>query len=160
VPRTHLLIAILGILPAPTFAQALRLSPAAAAPGQTAQIQLSLESPRGNSPTALQWELTIPLQLTLAEDSPSAGAAAQAAAKTLNCAPRTKSQTAQTHVCILYGGQQGIENGVVAVLRLKVATDAKPGSAPVTLDQAIAVYKDLKKVSLERAESVVTIREK
>src|SRR4051794_37632354 len=41
-------------------AQTLRLSSAAARPGDTVTIEISLASPDGSSPQVLQWETTIP----------------------------------------------------------------------------------------------------
>ena len=61
-------------------------------------------------------------------------------------------------VCILYGGQERIQDGIVAVLNLKVAPDAAPGISLVRVDRAVAVSKELKRFPVDPVESVVAIR--
>jgi len=48
----------------------------------------------------------------------------------------------------------------VAVLRLKIAPDAGPGPARIRIDQGLAVLKDLNRVPMNPAETVVKIRRK
>ena len=141
------------------FGQALHLSSATASPGERVTIEISFKSPRGTEPSALQWETTIPsAQLAFLDDSMTAGPAAQAAGKSVNCAVKTKTGEAHTSVCILYGGQDSIHDGVVAILRLKIPPDARPGTARIRVDQGLAVSKDLKRYPLDPAESVVKVR--
>ena len=73
-----------------------------------------------------------------------------------------KSKTAETYttMCILYGADAVIPDGVVAILRLTLASDAQPGSFRVRIGEALAVYKDLKRVPMDPAETTVTIRPK
>lgn len=109
----------------------------------------------------MQWEITIPpSQLIFQDNSTSVGRAAQAAAKAVNCAVKAKTTAAHTIICILYGGQEPIHNGVVAQVQLVIAPDAHPGSERIRVAQGLAVSKDLKKVMLDPAEAVVEIRAK
>src|SRR2546425_3124994 len=62
--------------------QSLRLSSAAGSPGGRVAIELSLESPAGKEPAALQWETSVPAaKLSLMDENPLAGPAAQKAGK-------------------------------------------------------------------------------
>ncbi|MGA1994466.1 MAG: hypothetical protein ABSH45_01695 [Bryobacteraceae bacterium] len=121
-------------------------------------VEISLQSPVGKEPSALQWEAAIPRpQLSFLDQIASAGQAAQAAGKSVSCAVKTKTSAVHTAVCILYGGREAIHNGVVAVLRLRVAPDAQPGPSRITIDHGLAVYKDLRQVSLDAAETIVKV---
>jgi hypothetical protein len=122
-------------------------------------VNISLASPRGQEqPSTLQWELTIPAdQLTLVDDNPQPGPEAKAAAKSITCRVKTKADNAQTSTCLVFGGREPIHDGVIAVLQLKIAGDAKGGSARIRIDQALAVTKDLKRTTMPAVEGVVTI---
>jgi hypothetical protein len=156
------LIPFLFLLPPITvFGQTLHLSSASASPGEQVTIEISFQSPPGKEPSALQWEATIPsTQLDFVEQSMAPGPAAQAAGKSVSCALKTPASGTRTSVCILYGGLEPIHNGVVAVLRLHISREAKPGTARIRVDQGLAVSKDLKKVVLDPVEAVVKIRAK
>ena len=124
-------------------------------------IETSFQSPSGKEPSALQWEATIPAtQLDFVDQNLGPGPAAQAAGKSVSCAQKTPSNEARTSVCILYGGQESIHDGVVALLRLNISREAKPGTARIRVDHGLAVSKDLKKVLLDPVETVVKIRAK
>ena len=140
------------------FAQTLKLAPAAGSPGQQVSVNISLTSPRGQEPpSTLQWDLTIPAgQLALVDDNPQPGPEAKAAGKSITC----RAKTRETYTCLVYGGREPIHDGVIAILQLRIAPEAKPGSARIRTDQALAVTKDLKRTPMPAAESVVTIRRK
>lgn len=77
----------------------------------------------------------------------------------MSCAPKgQESATSRTVACILYGGQERIPDGVVAVLRLKALPQAAPGDTPILVDHAITVSKDLRSSPLKPAAGSVTIR--
>lgn len=141
------------------FGQSLRLSSASASRGDQVAIELSLESPAGKEPLALQWDTKIPIaQVSLLNDQILVGPTAQEVGKSLNCA--LKEKTAETHTsrCILAGGQSPISNGAIAILRLKISMNARSGSARIRVEQGIAVSKDLKQAPLDAVETVVAIR--
>jgi len=148
------------VFPQPTlFAQSLRLSSASASRGNQVILELSMESPAGKEPLALQWDTRIPVaRLTLADDRFLLGATAQEAGKSLNCAVKEKTAETYTLRCILAGGQKPIPNGTIAMLKLKIAKNAPIGAAPIRVDQGTAVSKDLKQVPLDAVEAVVAIR--
>jgi len=139
--------------------QTFRLSSASASRGDLVTIELSLESPAGKGPSALQWDAMIPIaQLSLINDKILAGSTAQEAGKSLNCSVKQKTAEVQTFRCILAGGQNSLSNGTIAVLRLKIPANAQAGEARIRVQQGIAVSRDLKQSFLETVETNVTIR--
>jgi hypothetical protein len=145
---------------APAFAQSLKLSRPSGRPGEPVVIEFSLKSPAGREPSALQWQIIIPSdQLTPLEED-ILGAAARAAGKTMSCAVKEKTTAGYTSVCLLYGGQERIRNGVVAILRLRLSPDAKPGSLRIRVVEPVAVLPDAKRIPMDPVETVVTIHPK
>ncbi len=141
-------------------AQSLSLAPASGTPGGKLAVEISLKSPKGQEPSTLQWQTTVPLSKVGLLEETMPGPAAEAAGKAVNCAVKSKTAETYTTTCILYGGQSGIHDGVVAILRLTLAPTAEPGSFRIRTAEALAVYKDLKRVTMEPSETTVTIRPK
>ena len=142
------------------YAQNLRLTPTEGAPGDNVNIAISLKSPKGQEPSTLQWEITIPLDKVGPLQETSTAAAAQAEGKSLICSVKSKTTEVYTTVCILAGGQQPIRNGAVAIFHLTLSPNAPPGQFRIRLDEAIAVYKDLRRKAMEPTETTVTVRKK
>jgi hypothetical protein len=141
------------------FAQALHLSSAAASRGALVEIQISLESPQGTGPAAVQWEAVIPTaQLSLSDVA--LGPAAQKAGKSIACAVKGRVDKTLTSVCILAGGIQQIQNGPIALLRLRIPQDAPNGPARIRVERAIAVSKDVTEVPMKPVATVVSVRAK
>ena len=150
---------LLTVFSVSLFGQSLGLSSASASRGQQVMIELALESPAGKEPLALQWDLRIPLApVALIDDRLLVGFAAQEAGKSLYCA--AKEDLVETHTvrCILVGGRKPIPNGTIALLRLKIATNAPIGSTLVRVERGLAVSKDLEQVPLRLVETTVAIR--
>jgi hypothetical protein len=142
----------------PLLGQSVRVSSVSAAPGEKIAVEIALDSPSGKEPVALQWEAGFAGEdLKLDGSGPVAGAAAQAAGKSLTCAPKKTGRGPSKWVCILAGGQKPIGNGVVAVLRFEVQAHAQAGSQPVILDDVLGVTAALKKVPIPRAEGGVRV---
>jgi hypothetical protein len=141
-------------------AQTLRLTGASGSSGEEVSVKVLLTSPVQAQPSTLQWELTVPsTQLALIGD-PQPGPEAKAAGKSITCRAKTKADNAQTSTCLVFGGREPIHNGVIGILQLKIAADAKAGSARIRIDQALAVTKDLKRTTMPAVEAVITIRKK
>jgi len=94
----------------------------------------------------------------LPDQNQSAGAEVQKAGKSITCKVKAQTADAQTSICMLFGGREPIPDGVVAVMRVKIAPDARPGPARIRVDQAIAVRKDTSKTEMKPVEAVVHIR--
>ena len=155
-------LSLLSAVPASTlFAQSLQLSSAAASRGKRVVIEISLKSPQGKEPAALQWEATIPTaELSLADQQVTVGPAGKQAGKSVTCAVKGKPDKTLTYICILAGGQQQIQNGVIALLMLKVPQEAPIGPARIQVERAIAVSRDVTEVPMNPIETVVSIRGK
>jgi hypothetical protein len=159
-PTFHWSVLLLASHTAGLFAQSLQLTGATAKPGEWFEVRLSLNSPLESRPSTLQWETTVPYsQLTRLEEN-TPGTAATAANKTLSCSLKQKSDTTYTSICLLYGGQERIDNGEVSILRLRLAPDAQPGSFRIRIAGAIAVNPAAKPTAIDPAEAVVTITQK
>jgi hypothetical protein len=139
------------------FAQSLQLTGATGAPGEWIEIRLYLNSPEDNRPSALQWETTIPYALLALVEENRTGSAASAAGKTLSCSTKEKTETTYTSICLLYGGQERIKNGVVAILRLRIAPGAQPGSFRIRVAAALAVDPDVHRTTIDPTETLVKI---
>lgn len=138
--------------------QSLGLSSASASRGHQVIIELSLASPAGKEPLALQWDVQVPIeQLTLMEDKLLPGSTAEEAGKSIHCAVKEKTAGTYTLGCLIAGGLNPIPNGTIAMLRIKIAANAQTGPAPVRVLRGLAVSKDLKQVPLEAVETKVTI---
>src|SRR5690242_3622622 len=116
--RTCLFIALAALLAARyAFSQStLVLSSATVPSGGTAILPLTLTSPAGSEPAALQWTITYsPADIVAL--SATAGAAANAAGKALSCAA-----SPGTYTCMLTGLNPGapntgiVNNGAVATV--------------------------------------------
>jgi hypothetical protein len=142
----------------PLLGQNVRVSSGTASPGRKITIEIVLDSPAGKEPLAMQWEVAFPDRaLMLEANGPTAGAAAQAAGKNLTCIARKKPPGVSTWACVLAGGQKGIGNGPLAMLRFEVRPNAATGSELIVVDKILGVSAAVKKVPLARAEGAVKV---
>jgi len=151
--------ALLLFPPLALLGQNLQISSAKASRGERVTLQVSLTSPPGQAPVALQWETAFPAdQLTPIDGGASLGPIARAAGKTVKCAPKPATGETSGSKCILIGGQQPIHNGVIVRLQFRVLPEAPKGTARVRIDQGMAVFKDLAQSPLNAADAVVRVR--
>lgn len=94
---------------------ALSLSSGSGAAGSNVALNLSLASPTGSEPAAVEFSVNYPSD-QMASFTAVAGSAATAAGKSLTCSGQT---------CLLYGlNNQILQNGVVAVLSFQTTANA------------------------------------
>jgi hypothetical protein len=106
---------------------ALALSSGAATQGGTIALSLSLTSPAGSEPAAIQWTLTYDAG-EVASIAAVAGASASAADETIVC-----YSSAGSYTCMVAGMNDAIiQNGVVAVINLTMASSAATTTVSVT----------------------------
>src|SRR5580698_1636319 len=106
--------------------QDLRVSTVSGAPGERVAMEVSLNSPAGKAPVALQWETVFPAGLLdLEGNGQEAGTAAKDSGKSLKCAVQKSSSV----ICVLAGGQKPIANGVIAILHFKIRANARAGTS-------------------------------
>ena len=104
----------------------LSLSSGTTTPSGTVSLNLTLTSPSGSQPAAVQWNLTYPAANVLSL-SATAGPAATAAGKSLACAG-----SSGTYTCIAYGlTASTMANGVVAIVNLTTASSVTSTSIGV-----------------------------
>jgi hypothetical protein len=143
----------------PIAGPALKLSPTSATPGSVASMMLSLSSPSGQEPAALQWELAYPSpQLGMGDDDMLISKPAKVAGKSLKCAGRPESAGIYIYQCILAGGEERIPNGPVALLSFQVRSYARQGPASVRLSKVLGVSADGKKIGMEPSQTEVTVQ--
>jgi len=149
----------LALWPAGLSAQSLRLSSPPVHAGREVSLNLSLTSPRGKEPpSALQWDIKVPARvIEMPAENP---AEARAAGKTLSCREKSRTADTLTYTCLMFGGREPIADGVVAVLRLKIASAAASKPARIRIDQAIAVLKDATRIEMKPVETLLRISRK
>lgn len=154
-------LSLLGSFPGLTLhAQTLRLSSPVVSRGAPVSIEISLKSPKGKGPTAVQWEAIISTsEPSLIDKDMAIGPAAREAGKSVACAVKGQNDRTLTLACILAGGQQQIQDGVIALLRLG-ASEAPNGPTRIRVERGIAVSKDLIEAQMKPVEKVVSIRAK
>jgi len=111
------------------FAQTdvIALSTGATSSGNTASLNLTLTSPTGNEPAAVQWTLTYSTSDVTAI-SAAAGSAATAAGKSVSC-----NGGSGTYTCIAFGSNATIiSNGTLAVINVTLASTVTSTSIGVT----------------------------
>ena len=122
-------------------------------------MRLDLDSPAGEEPQALQWEMSYPSpKLGIEEGDLVAGSAAASAEKSMVCAGRVESAAQYVYRCILAGGLKVISNGTVATIQFHVRQHAEAGPATVRISNAVAVTKDLKEHELQPCQADITIQ--
>jgi len=127
-PRVPLLALLFTVVTGVAFGQdALALSSGAATQGGTIALSLSLTSPAGSEPAAIQWTLTYDAG-EVASIAAVAGASASAADETIVC-----YSSAGSYTCMVAGMNDAIiQNGVVAVINLTMASSAATTTVSVT----------------------------
>ena len=152
---------VLVLASAGAWAQSLSISPSTITRGASGSLLLSLESPRGKAPLALQWEFTFPPNVVVDLADIAAGSAAVSGQKALTCraVERTKDGgQGFGYACLLAGGQKPIPNGPVAEVRYRVALEIRQIAEKVRVGKAIGATADLKRIELEGTQAVITVK--
>ena len=129
--------------------------------GASGTLLLTLQSPPGKAPLALQWEITFPQNVAVDLEDMVAGSAAQSAEKFLTCRAFEKTKdTAQGSVygCILAGGEKPIPNGPVAIVRYRIPAEIRQISGKVRVGKALGVTADLKKIEIEGVQAAIVVK--
>ena len=143
------------------WAQSLSMPLSTVTRGGSGSLLLTLESPQGKAPLALQWEFTFPPNVVVDLADIAAGSAAESAQKALACrsVERTKEGgPGAVYACILAGGQKPIPNGPVAAVRYRVPLEIRQIAEKVRVGKAIGATADLKRVDIAGAQAVITVK--
>jgi hypothetical protein len=142
------------------WAQAFLIPPSIVTRGGSGALLLTLESPVGKAPLALQWEFTFPPNVAVDLTDIVAGSAAESAQKTLTCRPLKTKDSAQGSIygCVLAGGQKPLPNGPIALVRYQVPPEIRQIAEKVLVGKAIGVTADLKRVELASTQAAITVK--
>lgn len=123
-------IATFGLVAPLGLTDTLSLSSGSAGTDGRASLNVSLTSPAGNEPSAVQWALTYPLSNVISI-SVAEGSAATAAGKVLSCVAGPESYT-----CLVSGANTTImSNGPVAIVNLTMAPGVS--NTPISLSESL-----------------------
>lgn len=139
--------------------QSLHVAPSATDRKTPGVFPVSLESPKGREPVALQWELSIPPAIAVDAGDISAGTAAVGAGKSVHCAKRSTSADKLHYMCILAGGRSAIPNGNIFQVRYRAAAETHGAPIRVGIENVIGVFADLKRVEIPNTYAIVRILE-
>lgn len=149
------------VLCSPLVAQTFQVVPSMAPRGGTGSLLITLISPAGKEPVALQWKIMLGTEVTAAVEDIKAGDAATTADKAVVCAPVTKPvQEGLTYKCILAGGVKPIANGTVFLVKYRVKEKTTPQTVGVRISDGIAVLQhsdQLQKVDVAPADGTITV---
>jgi hypothetical protein len=143
--------------PAALGAQSLEISPAASTHQGIGLFLVRLESPAGQEPSTVQWDLSVPAVMAIEPRDIFAGSVAASAEKTIACSKGKAPAGAATYRCIVYGGRNGIRNGPVAVVKYEIVKRAAKGKLAVHIGNALAATADLKKIAIPDAEGEIIL---
>jgi hypothetical protein len=151
---------VLTLVSAGAWAQSLLIPPSMVTRGGSGSLLLTLKSPEGKAPLALQWEFTFPPNVVVEAADIAAGSAAESAQKALTCRVVKTKDGAQgsTYGCILAGGQKPLPNGPVAIVRYRVPTEVRQIAEKVRVAKALGVSADLKSIELEGTQAAITVK--
>jgi len=149
------------VLCSPLVAQTFQIVPSTAPRGGTGSLLITLISPAGKEPVALQWKIMLRTEVTVAVEDIKAGEAAKTADKAVVCAPVTKPvQDGLTYKCILAGGVKPIANGTIFLVKYKVKQNTTPQALRVRISDGIAVLQhsdQLQKMDIAPADGTITV---
>ena len=120
-------------------------------------MDISLQSPSGKAPAALQWETTVEgAGLTVTQDA-APRKPNTPAGKSIRCAAKSTASKTQTFFCLLAGGVDPIPNGNVALIRLGLLRGKQTAPVRIRVGNVIGVGKDLQRTSIRAVELVLPL---
>jgi hypothetical protein len=149
---------VAGMFPAIFSAQVLRIGPTQTDRTATGSFSVILESLQSKPPVGLQWELSVPPALEIAERDIGIGSSSEKAKKALTCRINTVAEKSKRYACILAGGQDPIPDGPVLVVHYRPQADVQGAPIRVSMEKIVGVTADLKRISIPNAEAIIRIR--
>jgi hypothetical protein len=124
-------------------------------------FSVTIDSPPGKAPVALQWEFSIPPVIVISVADITVGKAAESARKSLTCATRPNKPAIQRRMrvaCILAGGKDPIPNGAIAVIQYHAQWDVKGAQIRVAVENILGASVDLKSIPIPNVDEIIDIR--
>jgi hypothetical protein len=140
------------------YGQSLRVPPSQTDLKTPGVFSVTIDSPPGKAPVALQWELSVPPVIAISAADITIGKAAESARKSLSCATKPAIQRRTRYACILAGGQDPIRNGPIAVIQYRVQWDARGAPIRVAIENVLGISSDLKRIPIPNADGIIDIR--
>src|SRR6202011_4321989 len=129
----------------------LTLSAGSGAQGSSVPLNLSLNAPTGQAPTALQWTLSYAPGNIVSVNLVN-GAALTGAGKTLNCTAQVGSVA-----CLASGmNANSIGNGVVAVVTVTLSASSSP-TVPIAIGNPVGALPNGSALSVSGNGSTITV---
>src|SRR5579863_8714705 len=126
-------LASLWLLATPLAAQSsLSLSSVTGAPGSTVSMVLSVATPSGTAPSALEWTLGAPAA-SVTSFNVVPDASLQAAGKSVNC-----TGTVASYTCVLSGGNAVLADGAVADVSMTLSSAASTSTVALANDIGVS----------------------
>jgi hypothetical protein len=152
---------ISGVIPVILLSgQSLSVAPSQTDLKTSGVFSVSIDSPQGKAPAALQWEFSVPPAIAITPADIAIGKAAESVRKSLTCAKKETpaKQRAVKYACILAGGQHPIGNGPIAVVHYRAQWDVKGVPIKVAIENILGASADLKRIPIPNADALIDIR--
>jgi hypothetical protein len=139
--------------------QTLKMASVSAQKGQVGTLLLTLSSPEGKAPAALQWDIAYPSpKIGIGEKDVIAGGAAESSGKDLTCAGHPEGAGTYVYRCVLAGGVKPIRNGTLAIIKFQVRPTTLPGPVIVEIRNAQGASAEAAKVEIASTQAEITVR--
>ena len=142
------------------FGQSLSIPPCGTDLKMPGTFFVTLASPSGKAPVALQWEFWVPPVIAMNPTDISIGSAAESSGKTLTCATKTHDPARRRGMrctCILAGGDAPIQNGPIVVVQYRVQWDPKGAQVRVAADNVLGVSPSVQPIPIANVDGVIDI---
>jgi hypothetical protein len=143
------------------FAQSLREPAVRVDPKTPGVFSLSLDSPPGKAPVALQWEFSLPPVIAISREDITIGKAAESAGKYLQCTNMAVHPTAQRrlrYACVLAGGQDPISDGPIAEVKYRSQWDVKGVPIRLAINHILGASADLKRIPFPDLDVIINVQ--
>ncbi len=159
--RSRSRYAISGLISAVNmFGQSLFVLPSRTDLKTPGVFSVTIDSPPGKAPQALQWDFSVPPVIEIATTDITIGKAAESARKSLTCAKKATTPAKQRGTrlaCILAGGQDPIGNGPIAVVQYRAQWDVKGAPITVAIENILGASTDLKRIPIPNTDAKIEI---
>jgi hypothetical protein len=142
------------------FGQSLNVPPSRTDIKTPGAFSVTVDSPRGKEPVALQWDFSVPPAIAIRTVDITIGKAAESARKSLTCAAQATKPAMQRrmkYTCVLAGGQDAISNGPIAVVQYRAQWDVKGAPIRVAIENILGASADLKRIPIPSADAIIDI---
>jgi hypothetical protein len=154
------LVVLAGLVTGELSGQSLAISRSSTDLKTPGMLVVTMSSPAGKAPVALQWDLWVPPVIATSPADVTIGPAAAASGKFLTCAAKPYDR-ARRHglrcVCILAGGEAPITDGPIAVIQYRAVWDPRGAEVRVALENILGVTENIVPIPIANVEGIIDI---